>query len=329
MDSNVSKRGKRAYVGTKNNPTEEDYERAKAFGENHCTYFCCGTEIGTECHTPHLQMYMEFKDTKSFSAVHKLLFPCWLAGRKGPPKTAAGYCKKGTVTKFMLGTKFENDDWANLFPRTCEDPGMFFPDDPWDEPLEFGEISEQGHRTDIDEVVALVMEGHKMKHVAKQFPAQFVKYHRGLEALKAVLVEPRDLPEMPHVIWRWGSTGTGKTETAYQDFEGIPHYVFGAANGGWWNQYDGQDKIILDEFRGQMDMPQLLGLLDKREFMAPYKGGFVQIRASKFVITSPYPPNKVYGGSEYDRIDQLLRRITTIVHHEPRSCRLLLPTTSV
>ena len=86
------------------------------------------------------------------------------------------------------------------------------------------------------------------------------------------MIDPRKLDKMPEVIWRWGLTGTGKTETAYTDFDAIPHYVWGPANGGWWDRYDGEDKVIFDEFRGQMPMGTLLMILDRYECMLPYKG---------------------------------------------------------
>ena len=63
------------------------------------------------------------------------------------------------------------------------------------------------------------------------------------------------------------------------------HYVWRPSNGNWWDGYDGEKKIIIDEFRGQMTWSDILGLLDRYEYRAPVKGGFVQIQADKFVIT--------------------------------------------
>lgn len=299
------KRGKRAYVGTKNNPTPEDIVAAQKFGREKCTYFVMGLEWGKLEETPHLQMYMEFKEAKPFKFVHDNCFRCWLAGRQGRPKEAAGYCKKGnSVPPHGKGYDY-------FFPRTMENP------ENWKEPFECGTITAQGKRTDIDmPVEALVHEGAKLKDIAREYPTAFVKYHKGFAALRSHMLEPRMLDKMPEVIWRWGLTGTGKTECAYYDYDAIPHYVWGPANGGWWDRYDGEDKIILDEFRGQMPMGTLLMILDRYECMLPYKGGFVNVRASKFVITSPKPPDQIYADTDsHDKTDQLMRRITKVVHH--------------
>lgn len=316
VDDKEDKRGKRAYVGTKNNYTDDDIAALEKWAQTKCTYLVYGKEVGKKG-TPHLQIYMEFKDAKTMKSIVKNLFPMWLGFRGGSPKQAAGYCKKGDVTKQDLLESFDQADWAYLFPRTVDEPEMFFEDKPWDLGNEFGEISQQGKRTDIDEVVeAIIGEKRTIRDVAFLYPAQFVKYNKGLRDLRSLCLEPRQLATMPTVYWVWGLTGTGKSYHAHNSFwPDLPHYEWSPMNGAWWDRYDGEDKIILDEFRGQMPMGQLLAILDWKGCMLPYKGGFVNIQASKFVITSPKPPELVYNDADdYDRTDQLLRRITKVYH---------------
>ena len=124
------------------------------------------------------------------------------------------------------------------------------------------------------------------------------------------------LNTMPQVIVRWGETGTGKSEGArLKHWPTLPTHVWEPSHGQWWDGYDGQEKIILEEFRGQMPFSDLLSLLDKHSCRRPIKGGFVNIVASKFVITSPLPPSMWYKELDsYDRYNQLERRITQIIH---------------
>ncbi len=294
-------RGKRHYVGTKNNYTDDDINQLEAWGEFKCSYLCYGKEVGEKTGTPHLQIYMEFENTKSMSAICKKLFPMWLGYRKGSAKQAAGYCKKGQSDKPPGGYESYYDE----------------PHDTWDG-KQFGELSQQGKRTDIDNPVSMLVEdGATMKEVARQYPVQFVKYHKGFQALRTHMLEPRSLDCMPEVIWLWGPTGTGKTRDAYiKHWPDEPHYVWKPSNGNWWDGYDGQKKIIIDEFRAQMTWSDILGLLDRNEYRAPIKGGFAQIQADKFVITSPFPPDQCYKSDDrYDRVTQLLRRVTTIISY--------------
>lgn len=296
-------RGKRHYCGTKNNYTDEDIAALETWAQTKCTYLVYGKEVG-KLGTPHLQIYMEFKDTISMKAIVKKLFPMWLGFRKGSPKQAAGYCKKGT-DEIPTG-----ETAAYFFPRTVEEP------ETWDLGGEWGEISQQGKRTDIDDVVEMIVyEKRSMRDTALEFPSQYVKYHKGLQSLRSMVLAPRLLDKMPQVIVLWGPTETGKTRDAYHKYwPEEKHYVWKPSNGSWWDNYDGEKKVIIDEFRGSMTWADILGLLDRYEFRAPIKGGFVNIQADKFIITSPIPPRLWYKDDDrYDRFNQLERRFTKVI----------------
>ena len=79
-----------------------------------CRYLVYGKEIG-EQGTPHLQGYVEHKEALTFSAFNKRLGlkkggPFASCGnRKGSPKEAAGYCKKGTKEKVNSYAEFFED----------------------------------------------------------------------------------------------------------------------------------------------------------------------------------------------------------------------------
>ena len=60
-----------------------------------------------------------------------------------------------------------------------------------------------------------------------------------------------------------------------------------------------------------------IGCGPRDRYRAPYKGGFVNIQADKFVITSPFPPHKWYKDDDrYDRYTQLERRITQVIEYK-------------
>jgi len=276
-------------------------------------YLVVGKEVG-EQGTPHLQGYAEFKDKLSLSTVKTVLGSrIHIEPRRGKPTQAAGYCKKGSDNA---------DDYAVFFPRTEHEPGT------WDYVIEHGEISCSGKRTDLTPVVEALADGSTIASVARQFPEIYVRYTKGLRDLRQHYLPPRSLSSAPEVIVLWGETGTGKTRDAIiKHWPDEDHYIFRPSNGNWWDGYDGQTKVILEEFRGSMPWADLLGLLDRNEYRAPIKGGFVQIQADKFIITSLCPPDTWYRFDDrYDKIAQLHRRLTKVEHYQ--KCPSVLPGTS-
>lgn len=300
---------------TINNFTEEDCNRLSVC-HGKMNYLVWGKEVG-ENGTPHIQGYCEFSEQVGFPTAKRLIGETAHLERRSPrstPKQAAGYCKKGNCgPKCMCEhCKDFDGDYEFYFCRTVETP------ETWVLGIELGEISSQGKRSDISAPVEMLREGGTIRDVAMAYPEQHVKYHKGFRDLRSLMLPPRSLDTMPEVIVLWGLTGTGKTRDAYIKYwPDEPHYVWKPSNGNWWDGYDGEKKIIIDEFRGQMTWSDILGLLDRNEFRAPYKGGFVNIQADKFVITSPFPPDRWYKEDDrYDRFKQLERRITKVIEYK-------------
>lgn len=116
--------------------------------------------------------------------------------------------------------------------------------------------------------------------------------------------------EKPFVHWIWGASGTGKSSQAaeYPD----PYWKDDTK---WWDGYDGQETIILDDFRGhQMRFTYLLRLLDRYPMRVEVKGGYRQVNSKNIVVTSIIHPEQIYSSvKDLDEpIRQLLRRIDKI-----------------
>ena len=297
------KKRARNYVATKNNFDETDIAKLEQWAQSDkVKYLVYGKETGAKG-TPHLQIYMELSEPISMTCINKKLFPCWMGRRRGKPEQAAGYCMKGT------------DKPMNCYSEFYPTPSLTW------RGQQYGELSAQGTRTDLD-VVCRVMtdENATLKRVALEHPSTFVKFHKGFTALRYHLMEPRNLPEMPEVIVHCGPTGTGKSYAARNtDFPGVDHYIWGPALGKWLDGYDGQDHIIIEEFRSHIAFGELLEVLDRYECSREIKGGSVQIQASKFTICSPLHPSRWYSNlsDREGKFNQLLRRITKVVDHTP------------
>jgi len=267
----------RNWCFTLNNYTQAEYDEAEEIGSR-VSYMICGKEVGSNG-TPHLQGYIEYPNATRGSAMMKLFDgkAHWEV-RKGTAEQAAVYCKK---------------------------EGSFF---------EMGHLSQQGKRTDLEEIGAAVIAGTSTKDIACTYPGAYIRYHKGIAQLKLALkgvLDFEDRTEKPKVIWRWGATGVGKTRGARD-----AHSSFYIKDGTlWWDGYEQQEAIIIDDFDGRWPYRDLLRLLDHGPYQGQFKGGYVKINSPYIYITCEYPPEKAFRNIDGD-ISQVLRRIDQVIHVE-------------
>lgn len=159
-------------------------------------------------------------------------------------------------------------------------------------------------RTDINEVVKLVQEGRTLADIAECQPATFIRYHRGIREYRNALTKPRSGDVVPKILIYWGESGTGKTYSATQEYPGA-YFVTRPNKDGqvWWDNYDGQEVILFDEFYGWIPYDMLLRLCDRTPFQGAIKGGFVQIQATTFIFTSNKPWEDWYSAELKEKTD--------------------------
>lgn len=173
---------------------------------------------------------------------------------------------------------------------------------------ERGTLSRQGHRSDLEQVCQDVLEKLPMKEIALAHPMEYVKYHKGLERLEWRLADDRHEP--PRVVWLWGVSGTGKTREACS----VPEFYI-KDNTKWWDGYERQPRIIIDDFEmNAWEFRDLLRLLDRQPYQGQTKGGYVKINSPEIYITCEFPPEGLWRSG--NQLAQIKRRITEIRHLE-------------
>ena len=262
---------------TENNPTKSLEDFCDALSSwRLVSYFCIGSEWSSTG-THHFQGYLELSRQVSFSRLKRALPRAKLLRRRGTPQEAAVYCMKD---------------------------GSF---------MEYGTRSSQGSRSDLYSVAESIVAGDPMSVVAAANPVTFIRYHRGMWALRNILAPDRTEP--PEVRVFYGATGTGKSFRARQWLSDGPIYIHFSNQRGWFDGYQGERNCIFEEFRGQSDiaLPHLLMILDRYPARVEVKGTFTMFSASKIAFTSPFHPEAWYSAfGVHEDYGQLARRITSI-----------------
>lgn len=244
-------------------------------------YYIIGNETCPTTGRMHYQCYGEFKGQVSFDKIKKLMPTAHIEARKGTVEEAILYCKKEA--------HFE----------------------------EVGEPKRQGSRTDIETVKQMAMSGSSVKDIILKLEEPNYQAIRTAEKLVEYLRPERT--SKPYIRWFWGETGTGKTRRAVElaEAEVKSDYWISMDSLQWWDGYDGQRFIIIDDFRADFcKFHTLLRYLDRYRVRVPIKGGYRLLVAENIIITSPFPPDETYRSRE--DVKQLLRRIDEVVQFRPQ-----------
>lgn len=232
-------------------------------------YGVIGIEDGDRNEVRHYHATLYFKSPRSWKKMKKLFPRANIEKALGTCQQGADYCKK---------------------------------DGNWDE---FGEIPQQGKRSDIDEIRDVVNETQSMKEVV-----MVAKSYQAIKVAEAILKyteKPRNWK--PEVFWFFGATGTGKSKLAYEML-GEDCYTC-LSTGRWFDGYDAHENVLIDDMRKDfMKFHELLRLLDRYAMRIETKGGTRQFVARRIIITSAFHPRTMFETRE--DINQLLRRIDEV-----------------
>lgn len=177
-------------------------------------------------------------------------------------------------------------------------------------PREWSPEKTQGRRTDLDELLKAVQEGQGLRQVAEANPSVFVRYHKGIKAFKDLLFVPKDRGEQ-EVFVLYGDAGTGKSRYVFENFPEVFPVALGRAGGQlWWDGYDGESTIIIDDFHGEIPLVEFKRILDRHKMRVPVKGGFVPACWNTIFITSNMQPIDWYATPEPQDRQAIARRIT-------------------
>nr|QXP07586.1 MAG: replication associated protein [Arizlama virus] len=259
----------RRWTFTLNNWTED--ELRKCFTNPDCKYMIYGFEVGTEG-TPHLQGYVEWANAIGFKRVKRCL------------------SERSHIEKAIYPAEY------NI--KYCSKDGNW---------IEFGERPlGQGCRSDLHAVAGLIKEGKPLSVIRDAHPVEYIRYGRGIREL-ALGIPPPKWRDVDVEVY-WGPTGTGKTRKA---MEGESVFKLNTNSNGtlWFDGYDGESTLVLDDFYGWIKWGELLTILDGYPYRCQVKGGTLWARWTRVVITSNKQPSEWYEGRDQTPLNRRIRKI--------------------
>lgn len=245
----------------------------------------------------HVHMVLEDEHPMRFSVIKK------------------SYCK-GMHFSPTKGTKKQADDYINK-RGSFEEKG---------EIIEFicyhGEIKgRQGARSDLDLYYQRLKSGETLKDILSDTPKAYAR----IDVIKKMFYDLRS-SETPivrdmQVIWHTGQSGSGKSYERVNLAKRIGEdsiYYLTSFNSGAFDNYNGEKVLWIEDYRGEFKLQELLRILDVYKAEIPARFNNVKALWNEVHITSVLTPCEVYPKAslaDNDRIEQLLRRITSVAYH--------------
>ena len=280
----------RLWTCTLNNPEKTDeqfFEFLKA--NNELAYFCFRREKAPTTGTIHFQFFLAFLNQKHFSTVKNFVPTAHIQPSEGTKAQNRAYCMK---LESAIGEFYEH-----------------------------GEIYEEGKRYDLIQIQSMINQGVDLETVETAYPSQFMMYEKMIKSTRA-----RYLSRKFGSTWRditvsyiWGTTGIGKSRTLADKFGYKNIYRVTEYDQRAFDNYEGQDIIVFEEFRSLFKISQMLNYLDGHPLRLPCRFEDKQAAYTRVFITTNLPIYLQYKNIQTDEAgawDAFRRRIHNIYNFD-------------
>lgn len=264
--------GSRSYIFTINNP-QGDFLLVQDPQVRYCVF---QYEIAPSTGTLHAQGYIELHKPQRIAFMKKLSATAHWEVRRGTRDQARAYAMK---TDTRVAGPFEFGNW---------------------------ESGGHGSRNDLRSMYDEMKSGANIRSILESHTEPAFKYHGAVSKYMPYFEKKRDWEMEVHVLI--GDPGTGKTRQVWEKIKDKDYYIKEPSN-KWWDGYDGQEIILIDDYIGQFDFTYLLRLLDRYPMQLEIKGGSRQMLGKTIYITSNVKPENWYRQCD---TRALLRRFTSV-----------------
>lgn len=289
----------RNWTFTLNNPQGDEI-----FDHGQIKMLITNKEVGQEG-TIHYQGYCEFANPVPFSTVRNFLPRAHWETRKGTQREAVIYCVKDYLKDYKQSSECL-DDFKDHDLEGLEQFGLLSVGIDRKQKLQaYIEKLSLKKQSRLLHLKRCLDEGMSTKDLWQEDFETMVRHHRAFQNYQLEMVTPRS-HEM-EIIVIFGPTGTGKSRWCAENFPN----AYWKQLGKWWDAYNQQEVVVIDEFYGWLQWTTLLRLCDRYPMMVETKGGQVQFVAKTIIFTSNTRPNNWYKDKYFDAFK---RRVSQWIH---------------
>lgn len=259
----------RSWCFTLNNPTTEESPEIWLLASTVLSvkYACFQLEEG-EGGTRHWQGYVIFRGRGvRLSGVRRVHARAHWEPRRGTHDEAVAYCSKsGTRVLGEVTYKYG------------------------DPPASGG----RGARSDLLSVQRALDAGMGEVELSGNFFGPWCRYGKAFKLYRCLRMAQRTW--ITFTTCYWGMPGVGKTRRVMSEVNGDSCYWLPRPSGKtvWFDGYDGQEDVVIDEFTHWIKRDLLCRLCDRYPFRVETKGGSVPFLAKRIFITSNLAPFQWY-----------------------------------
>lgn len=254
--------------------------------------------------TPHYQGYLELDRHRRRAHVAKMLPTAWIAKRQGTAREALTYClKEATEQEQQLLTE-QGADYTSACDSSTELPRIITTsteDGKLKQMLSESTSSKQDVHQRLLNLKAAIDQNKTDTDLANMDFPLFIKHYRGLSHYRMITAPKRDHPV--EVIVIQGPTGTGKSKWSMDTYPD----AYWKQRSQWWDNYEQQETVIIDEFYGWLPFDNLLRLCDRYPLLVETKGGQINFNAKTIVITTNQIPDRWYKNVYFEAF---IRRVS-------------------
>lgn len=136
-------------------------------------------------------------------------------------------------------------------------------------------------------------------------PDVYIRCYNQLKRIRSDHSRPYPMERSCQVFW--GRTGSGKSMRAFNEAS-VECYVKDPLT-KWWDGYGTEEDVVIDEFRGIINIAHLLRWTDRYPVRLETKGGSVVSNFKRIWITSNLDPREWYPEADNETKLALLRRL--------------------
>jgi hypothetical protein len=171
--------------------------------------------------------------------------------------------------------------------------------------FELGSRPIQRNRKDDWDRIRMLAESGNLREIPSDI---YIRYYFPIRAIHADAAKAVGVERVCNVFW--GPTATGKSRRAW-DEAGMDAYPKDPRT-KWWCGYRDQQNVVIDEFRGGIDIAHMLRWLDRYPVTVETKGSSRPLVARTIWITSNLSPMRWYPDVDAETLEALIRRLNII-----------------